>query len=131
MFALGVILAEAAIFGPPDFTNFLATELPSCVGAGDGSSAGKLLLHLFAVFCAVTALGMRTLEEGLQPKRELERYQNYSDDVQEIANHFERGSCADKFQAMIEMEELAYNEMREFYALPMTRALSCNAVDVT
>jgi hypothetical protein len=109
---LFVVITEAVILFIPDFANFVAQQLPSCMGAGD--NAGILLLHWFAASCAVAALGLRTLEEGLQPKRELERYQNYSDDLQDIADRFERGSRAEKFRAMIEMEELAYKEMREF-----------------
>jgi hypothetical protein len=67
-----------------------------------------------AVCFAVTALGMRTLEEGLQPKREIERYQRHGDLVADILERFDAGSRQIKFQAMIEMERLAFEEMRDF-----------------
>ncbi len=108
---LFVVIAEGLIVGASGFGSYLAQQLPLCMGTG---SSGSVLLHWFAVCCAVAALGMRTLEEGLQPRRELERYENYSDDVQDVASRFERHSRAEKFGAMIEMEELAYKEMREF-----------------
>jgi hypothetical protein len=117
---LFLVLDEAVTIWFRDFADFVAQQLPSCMGAAQdpavqpGQNAGALLLRWVAVFCAVAALGMRTLEDGLQPKRELERYQNYSDDLQDIADRFERGSRAEKFRAMIEVEELAYKEMREF-----------------
>ena len=70
--------------------------------------------HWIAICFAILALGMRTLEEGLQPKREIERYQRYCSLIQDILNRFEAGTRAVKFEAMIEMEKLAYEEMREF-----------------
>jgi hypothetical protein len=57
---------------------------------------------------------MRTLEEGLQPKREIERYQRYCSLIQDILERFENGTRAVKFEAMVEMEKLAYDEMRDF-----------------
>jgi hypothetical protein len=67
-----------------------------------------------AICFAVVALGMRTLEEGLQPKRELERYQRHSDLVRDILARFDAGSRQIKFETMIEMERLAFEEMRDF-----------------
>jgi hypothetical protein len=70
--------------------------------------------HWIAICFAVAALGMRTLEDGLQPKRELERYQRYSNLVADICERFDVGSRAEKFEAMIELERLAFEEMRDF-----------------
>jgi hypothetical protein len=70
--------------------------------------------HWTAVCFAVAALGMRTLEEGLQPKRELERYQRYSSLIQDLLQRFDAASRRGKFEAMIEMERLSFEEMRDF-----------------
>jgi hypothetical protein len=70
--------------------------------------------HWFAICFAIIALGMRTAEEGLQPKREIERYHRYSSVIQDILERFDAGSRPAKFEAMIEMERLAFEEMRDF-----------------
>lgn len=70
--------------------------------------------HWIAICFAVVALGMRTLEEGLQPKRELERYERYGALIQDILDRFEAGSRSVRFEAMVEMERLSFEEMRDF-----------------
>ena len=70
--------------------------------------------HWIAICFGIAALGMRTLEDGLQPKRELERYQRYSNLIADLCERFEGGTRAEKFEAMIEMERLSFEEMRDF-----------------
>jgi hypothetical protein len=71
-------------------------------------------LHWAAIGCAVLALGLRTLEEGLHAKRELERYTSYRSRIKDVLLRYETGSRAEKFEAMIEMEQLAFEEFRDF-----------------
>jgi hypothetical protein len=69
--------------------------------------------HWIAVCFAVAALGMRTLEDGLQPKRELERYRIA---LQDMLGRFSdtAASASTKFEIMVEVERLAFEEMRDF-----------------
>lgn len=103
-----LLVIEALIIVP--LTIVQSTELPSVEAASTSISWA----HWAAICFAILALGMRTLEEGLQPKREIERYQRYSSLIQDILKRFEAGTRAVKFEAMMEMEKLAYEEMREF-----------------
>lgn len=71
--------------------------------------------HLLVVWLAIAVLALRTLEEGLQPKREIERYRNYKSALENIAQRFDRaGDAAARFSAMRELEELAFDEMVNF-----------------
>ena len=97
---LGLLIAEALVIVP------LAVFAPQ--------SGFAPWAQWIAICFAVVALGMRTLEEGLQPKRELERYQRHSDLVRDILARFDAGSRQIKFETMIEMERLAFEEMRDF-----------------
>ena len=97
---LGLLITEAFVIVP------LAVFAPN--------SGFSPWAQWIAICFAVVALGMRTLEEGLQPKRELERYQRHSDLVGDILARFDAGSRQIKFETMIEMERLAFEEMRDF-----------------
>ena len=71
--------------------------------------------HVAAVWCAIVALALRTLEEGLQPKREIERYWRYRVAIQDILRRFDDAqSRAAKLNAMVEMERLSFQEMCDF-----------------
>ena len=71
--------------------------------------------HVAAIWCAIVALALRTLEEGLQPKREIERYRRYRVAIQDILLRFEHSeSRAAKLTVMIEMERLSFEEMCDF-----------------
>jgi len=75
--------------------------------------------HVVAVWCAISALALRTLEEGLQPKRELERCRRYGVvAVQNVLNRFndadKEKSRAEQWNVMIEMELLSFEEMCDF-----------------
>ena len=103
-----LLVTEALIIVP--LTIVQSMESPSAAAASFSISWA----HWIAICFAILALGTRTLEEGLQPKREIERYQRYCSLIQDILNRFEAGTRAVKFEAMIEMEKLAYEEMRDF-----------------
>ena len=69
------------------------------------------------VICiALAALATRAIEQGLQPEREVERYQQYLSDLRAISDRFndEAASQTEKIQIMFEMERLVYDEMRNF-----------------
>jgi hypothetical protein len=96
---------------PSDYSFQVAILLNLDSGSFPVSGIGA---HWIAVWFAIAALGMRTLEDGLQPKRELERYQRYSISIQDIRERFDAGTRQLKFELMIEMERLAFEEMRDF-----------------
>ena len=64
---------------------------------------------------AVAALAARAFEQGLQPERELERYQQYGLGCKAILERFDSAaSQAEKVKIMMEMERLSFDEMRNF-----------------
>ncbi|MGE5217503.1 MAG: hypothetical protein ACM3SP_10930 [Chloroflexota bacterium] len=57
----------------------------------------------------------RAVEEGLQPEREIERYQQYRSAVRAILDRFDEAlSQKSKLVVMRDMERLAFDEMRNF-----------------
>jgi hypothetical protein len=71
--------------------------------------------HVIAVWCAIVALAIRTLEEGLQPKAELNRYRRYRMGVQDVLRRFdEANTFSRKVQCMIDLERLSFQEMCDF-----------------
>mgnify|MGYP003386782849 CR=1 FL=1 len=72
-------------------------------------------VHTFAIWAAIVALAIRTLEEGLGPHRELERLREYRSAVRLISERMTTAEApAAKLAAMREMEEVAYEEMINF-----------------
>lgn len=72
-------------------------------------------LHIVAIWLAIFALAVRTLDEGLRPGAEVERYRAYQASVRNILERFDRARSGPKaLEAMREMEELAYDEMVAF-----------------
>jgi hypothetical protein len=64
---------------------------------------------------AVVALSARAFEQGLQPEREIERYQQYRSAVQAVLEQFDDAdSPAQKLRIMRRMERLVFDEMRNF-----------------
>lgn len=92
----------------------IATECSIVFGFLHSGATAPKWPHWLGVTCAVIALGMRTLEEGLQPRRELERYQSYRSRVGDTLDRFDSGSRREKFEAMIDLEQLSFEEMRDF-----------------
>ncbi len=75
----------------------------------------EYLAHWAAICCAIVALGVRTLAEGLHPRREIERYSRYRIEVQDILERFETArSFPEKLAIMIDLERLSVEEMRDF-----------------
>jgi Domain of unknown function (DUF4365) len=57
----------------------------------------------------------RAIEQGLQPEREIERYQQYRSAVRAILERYDEApSQAAKIEIMREMERLSFDEMRNF-----------------
>ena len=72
-------------------------------------------VHGWAISFAIVALAVRTLEEGLQPHREVERYRQYGSALRLIRNRFQQASNPrDKLQALKDLEDLSYWEMVSF-----------------
>jgi len=73
-------------------------------------------LHVAALWCAISALAIRTLSEGLKPAEEIERYRSYRASIQDIARRFDapESGPAEKHALMIEMERVSFEEMRAF-----------------
>jgi hypothetical protein len=81
------------------------------------SDLGKYgwLFPIAAIWIALAALAGRAIEQGLQPEREVERYQQYGSGLRAVRDRFDRAQTpAEKLQIMIEMEQLAFDEIRNF-----------------
>jgi hypothetical protein len=67
------------------------------------------------IWLALAALATRAVEQGLQPEREIERYQQYRSGVRAILERYDAAPTqAAKVRIMREMEQLAFDEMRNF-----------------
>jgi hypothetical protein len=75
----------------------------------------SVVFSVAIIVIAVGALCARAFEQGLQPEREIERYQQYRSTVQSILEQFDSAETpADKIQIMRQMERAAFDEMRNF-----------------
>lgn len=73
------------------------------------------LVHVFAIWAAIIALSARTLEEGFQPEREIERMRQYRLSLKRIYGRFQKSPTPKgKLAAMIDLEKLTYEEMGLF-----------------
>jgi hypothetical protein len=67
------------------------------------------------IWLALAALATRAVQEGLQPEREIERYQQYGSAVRAILERYDEASSqGSKLEIMRDMERLAFDEMRNF-----------------
>ena len=72
-------------------------------------------VHVLVIWTVIVALAARAFEEGLQPTRELERYQAYKARLDRLLYHFNAAtSIAQKVNVMMEVERLIYEDMRAF-----------------
>jgi hypothetical protein len=72
-------------------------------------------VHVWVIWIAIIVLGLRALQEGLQPGREIERYRAYRAGVRAVRDRFDAAqSAAEKFEIMAEMERLSFDEYRNF-----------------
>lgn len=70
---------------------------------------------VFIIWLALAALALRAIEQGLQPEREIERYQQYRSGVRAILDRYDNAASQDeKIEIMREMERLAFEEMHNF-----------------
>jgi hypothetical protein len=77
--------------------------------------ANSAIASMIIIWIAIAALAVRAIEDGLQPEREVERYQQYRSSVRFVLERFDRAtSQSEKLQIMQEMERLVFDEMRNF-----------------
>jgi hypothetical protein len=89
----------------------LGVVFPTSVWAAFDSET----INVVVIWIALAALATRAIEQGLQPEREAQRYQQYRSGVRAILERFDAASSlADKIHTMREMERLAFDEMRNF-----------------
>jgi hypothetical protein len=72
-------------------------------------------INVITIWIALAALSVRAIEQGLQPEREVERYQQYRSSLRAVLDRFDRAqSGAEKIQVMEDMERLSFDELRNF-----------------
>jgi hypothetical protein len=77
------------------------------------------MLHVGVVWLAIVALASRTLEEGLQLSREIERYEDYRAAVFDARSQLGHAlTNEERVHAMIGMERISFDEMRSFLRTP-------------
>ncbi|HEY1631408.1 MAG TPA: hypothetical protein VGF56_08830 [Rhizomicrobium sp.] len=80
-----------------------------------GVSAESLeLLDVVAIWTAFIALALRTIEEGLKPRAEVERYRHYQATVKRILEQFDRSDLDGKLSAAVALEHASFDEMAIF-----------------
>jgi hypothetical protein len=73
------------------------------------------LLNVGIIWIATLALAARAFEQGLQPEREIERYQQYRSSIQAILQRFDDARTqAQQVRVRRQIEQLAFDEMRNF-----------------
>jgi hypothetical protein len=71
--------------------------------------------HTAAIWFAIAALAIRTLEEGMRPGLEVERYRAYQSGLRNICRRFESAPTTRvKMIIMTELETLTFDEMVNF-----------------
>jgi hypothetical protein len=93
--------------------------MPSLLDIRDPLSAGASTVSFFfgsaIILIAITSATVRALQQGLQPEREVERYQQYRSALQAMRRQFEAApSASEKIEVMQRMEHIAFDEMRNF-----------------
>jgi len=113
---------QLAVLSQAIFTSIILLVVIDC-----GVLAGAVFPNsIFAVFhssnatvaiiwLALAALAIRAIEQGFQPEREIERYQQYRSGIRAILKRYDEASSQrSKIAVMREMEQLAFDEMRNF-----------------
>lgn len=73
------------------------------------------LVHFLIICLAVGVLAVRTIEEGLQPGREVERYAAYRSSMSSLLTRFDNAANPEeRIRIMLETERAVYQEMRGF-----------------
>jgi hypothetical protein len=87
----------------------------SWLGHAEQLSLLGLDIHVWVIWIAILVLGLRALQEGLQPEREIERYRHYRTGLRAVRDRFDKAqSTVEKFEIMQEMERLSFDEFRNF-----------------
>lgn len=82
---------------------------------GWSALASNSYVHLGIIWLVIGLLAIRTVEEGLQPAREVERYTRYRSSLMSLLARYDRAADAEeKIRIMQETERVAYQEMRGF-----------------
>jgi hypothetical protein len=106
-----IVLASIILLVMMDVGVLVGALLPSSIFAGFHSAAAIV----FVIWLAFAALAIRALEQGLQPEREIERYQQYRSSVRAILERYDDAPSQNaKIEIMREMERLSFDEMRNF-----------------
>jgi hypothetical protein len=75
-------------------------------------------LNSLAVVLAVLAVAIRTVEDGLGIKSDIDRYQHYANRMQQLLRDFDEDtSIRGRLRTMADCEKLCFEEMREFMVL--------------
>jgi hypothetical protein len=78
-------------------------------------AAHSEIASTIVIWVAIAALAARAIQDGLQPEREVERYQQYRSAVRFVLERFDLAeSQKGKLRIMQEMERLVFDEMRNF-----------------
>jgi len=111
---LGVLRDVAIAFISIVFLAHLAIAV-SVAGWGGFAKPKNQYIH-FGIICVVIGiLAVRTLEEGLQPAREVERYSRYHSSLTSLLDRFDNAADPEeKLRIMLEVERASYQEMRGF-----------------
>jgi hypothetical protein len=81
----------------------------------DPARVVSVLFNVAIVVIGIAALSARAFQQGLQPEREVERYQQYRSAVQSILDQFDQANTpAQKIEVMRQMERRSFDEMRNF-----------------
>jgi hypothetical protein len=106
-------LVLAALVGYAALTAHGFTTSP-----GDAHSGGLTIahcLHIAIIWLFIFVLATRTLEEGLQPAREVERYARYRSSMVSLLRRFDAAiDPREKIEIMRDAERASYQEMRSF-----------------
>ncbi len=70
--------------------------------------------HVYVIVIAIIALAIRTIEEGLQPQTEVERYRHYAATLRQLRDRFNAAQGAEKLAVLRDLEVTSYDEMVTF-----------------
>jgi hypothetical protein len=111
----GFVLAMVVFTGIVGLYQLIGGLPSPSFNIGAAASAVSIAFSLAIIVIAVVALAARAYQEGLQPEREIERYQQYRSAVQSILEQFEQAdSPRQKLAVIRRMERVAFDEMRNF-----------------
>jgi hypothetical protein len=94
------------------------TALAQISFAVNGIDARTLVSYIFSaaiIAIAMVALLVRAFQQGLQPEREAERYQQYRSALLRVREQFEAAETPmEKLDSMRQVERVSFDEMRNF-----------------